>query len=278
MCRPASWRCATRPYKRVGSLWFAMCCFTSLMATSRRWKMPAASAAEQAVALNTCVKCSGLPAPLDAMTGMVTAPLTARTRSRSKPWPTPSLSMQLSRISPAPSAATARASSTAPTSRPSRPPLTVHCHQQYSSPLGPRLSLVTLTVWCLTSLGSLTHTRRGSMDTTTACRPYTALICSMLVLPVSLPVLMYSSATSTASLPMDTLSAPDRKYAAATSSALYSLPLPSLKPRMPPPMVSGTNTRSLACCSTCSMGRSLSGKSRKPVMLRKVTSSAPSSK
>ena len=37
------------------------------------------------------------------------------------------MSMQLSRISPAPSASTARASSTASMSRPSRPPRTVHC-------------------------------------------------------------------------------------------------------------------------------------------------------
>ena len=34
--------------------------------------------------------------------------------------------------------------------------------------------------------------------------------------PSSLPVLMYSSAARTASLPIDTLSAPERKYAVAT--------------------------------------------------------------
>lgn len=47
---------------------------------------------------------SAPPAPLLAMTGMVTALLTLSTSSMSKPWPTPSLSMQLRRISPAPSA------------------------------------------------------------------------------------------------------------------------------------------------------------------------------
>jgi hypothetical protein len=36
--------------------------------------------------LLTSVKCSGAPAPLLAMTGMVTALLTASTRLRSKPW------------------------------------------------------------------------------------------------------------------------------------------------------------------------------------------------
>jgi hypothetical protein len=51
------------------------------------------------------------------------------------------------------------------------------------------------------------------MLTTTACLPYTALICSMLVLPVLARVRWYSSATATESLPMDTLSAPDlREY------------------------------------------------------------------
>lgn len=54
-------------------------------------------------------------------------------------FPCPSLSMQLSRISPAPSSSTAAASSVALTSRVSRPPLTVHCHQQYCSPFGPNL-------------------------------------------------------------------------------------------------------------------------------------------
>mmetsp|Transcript_24178 Transcript_24178/g.52815 ORF Transcript_24178/g.52815 Transcript_24178/m.52815 type:complete len:381 (+) Transcript_24178:1082-2224(+) len=263
-------------YKRVGRWLSAMCFLTSSMPTSRLWKIPAARAADAFVWLNTSVKWEGLPAPLLAITGMVTAWDTASTSSRSKPCPTPSLSMQLSRISPAPSASTACASSTAPRSRPSRPPLMVHCHQQYCSPLGPGFEV--LMVLCLTVLGSATYTLRGSMDTTTACLPYTSLICSMLVLPSFLPAARYCSATSTASEPIETLSAPDLKYAAATSSALYVLPSLSLKPRMPPPTVSGTNTRSLACLSTSSMGRSARGKSRKPMMLRKVTSSAPSSK
>jgi hypothetical protein len=59
--------------------------------------------------------------------------------------------------------------------------LTVHCHQQYCSPLGPGFEV--RTVACGTADGSLTYARRGSMETTTACLPYTALICSMAVLP-----------------------------------------------------------------------------------------------
>lgn len=47
--------------------------FTAAMGTSRRWKMPAASAAAARVSRNTSEKCSGAPAPLEAMTGMVTA-------------------------------------------------------------------------------------------------------------------------------------------------------------------------------------------------------------
>ena len=49
----------------------------------------------------------------------------------------PSRSMQLSIISPAPRASTPCARVMASISRPSRPPFTVHCHQQYFSPLGP---------------------------------------------------------------------------------------------------------------------------------------------
>lgn len=41
------------------------------------------------------------------------------------------------------------------------------------------------------------------------CLPYTLLICSMLLVPVSWPVARYASAASTLSEPMDTLSAPD---------------------------------------------------------------------
>lgn len=41
--------------------------------TSLRWKMPAASAAAARVFWNTSLKCSGAPAPLLAMTGIVTA-------------------------------------------------------------------------------------------------------------------------------------------------------------------------------------------------------------
>ena len=155
-----------------------MCALTSSMDTSFLWKIPAASAAAAPVLSKTSLKCSGEPAPLEAITGMVTASDTALTSSRSKPSPLqhkkmsqafggegrgfihtlictflsrsgyelvktsmaatytksgrgthcPSLSMQFSRISPAPRASTALASSTASMSRPSRPPFTVHSH------------------------------------------------------------------------------------------------------------------------------------------------------
>mmetsp|Transcript_4991 Transcript_4991/g.8662 ORF Transcript_4991/g.8662 Transcript_4991/m.8662 type:complete len:228 (-) Transcript_4991:745-1428(-) len=116
------------------------------------------------------------------------------------------------------------------------------------------------------------------MLTTTACFPYLYEICSIPVFPVSFPVAMKSSAANTDSDPMDTLSAPERKYSAATSSAVCTFPFSSVNPRIPPPTVSGTNTVSLASRSTSSIGMSPKGKSRKPVMFRKVTSSAPSLK
>lgn len=89
---------------------------------------------------------------------------TWRTRSRSKPWPAPSRSMQLSRISPAPSVSTATASSLAPSGLVSRPPDTVHCHQQCVSPLGPSPSVDCTHSWG-TAAGSASHTFFGSMLT-----------------------------------------------------------------------------------------------------------------
>lgn len=82
---PASHRPTNSGHTRVGSAFSAMWCFTSLMATSCRWKMPAASAADALVPRNTSVKCEGAPAPLLAMTGMLTAELTASMSGRSKP-------------------------------------------------------------------------------------------------------------------------------------------------------------------------------------------------
>lgn len=72
----------------------------------------------------------------------------------------------------------------------------------------------------------------------------------MLLLPVFLPVLRYSSAAKTASPPMETLSAPDLKYSDATSSADQCLPSASVNSLMPPPTVRGTKTPSLACLTT----------------------------
>ena len=73
----------------------------------------------------------------------------------------------------------------------------------------------------------------------------------MLLVPVFWPVRLYSSAASTASPPMDTLSAPDLKYSEATSRADQCLPSASVNSLMPPPTVNGTNTPSLACLTTC---------------------------
>ena len=104
-------RSPTAQALRVLSPASSMPCFTLEISTSCRWKIPAASAAEAPVFSKTSVKCSGAPAPLLAMTGMPTAPVTMSTSSRSKPLPAPSRSMQFSRISPAPRASTATASS-----------------------------------------------------------------------------------------------------------------------------------------------------------------------
>lgn len=72
---------------RVGMPERLMCCLTASMETSRRWKIPAASAAAAPVDSNTSWKCSGAPAPLEAMTGIVTAEETASTSSKSNPSP-----------------------------------------------------------------------------------------------------------------------------------------------------------------------------------------------
>ena len=87
----------------------------------------------------------------------------------------------------------------------------------------------------------------------------------------------YCRAERTASLPIDTLSAPARKYRDATSSALHVLPSPSVISRIPPPTVSGTKISLDASSSTRSIGWSSSTISRKLVMFKNVISSAPSS-
>ena len=51
-----------------------------------------------------CEKCSGRPAPLEAITGMRTLFCTALTRGISYPWHCPSMLIQFSMISPAPKA------------------------------------------------------------------------------------------------------------------------------------------------------------------------------
>lgn len=89
--------------------------------------------------------------------------------------------------------------------------------------------------------------------------------------PVKTPEARKLSAANTASLPIEILSAPARKYCAATSSADQYFPEGSVYSRMPPPTVSGTNTSSDELSSTCSMGRSPITPCRKLVMFRNTT-------
>jgi hypothetical protein len=55
--------------------------------TSFLWKMPAARAADAFVSMNTSEKCLTEPAPLLAITGMLTASETKFIRSISNPFP-----------------------------------------------------------------------------------------------------------------------------------------------------------------------------------------------
>ena len=103
-----------------------ICSLTASIGTSALWKIPAARAASALVFSKTSEKCSTLPVPLDAITGMLTFSRMWLISSISKPLLVPSLSMQLRRISPASSFSQVCASCKASTSRPSRPPLTVH--------------------------------------------------------------------------------------------------------------------------------------------------------
>ena len=208
---------------RVATPRLARCAFTSAIPTLEWWKIEAASAASHPVASKTSEKWAGAPAPLDAITGILTAPFTEATSPRSKPLFWPSLSMQLRRISPQPSASTAWHTWTTSRPDPFRPPCTVHSYQHRLSPLGPRTprspptaSAWLTTLWPSASAAVRTHTRRGSIETTTACRPYTCEIASIDDEPSALPLARYLRATSTASEPIDTLSAPARKYASAT--------------------------------------------------------------
>jgi hypothetical protein len=168
------------------------------------------------------------PTPPEAITGMLTASLTARVRSRSKPARVPSRSMLVSRISPAPRPAIFCAHATASIPVPRRPPWvkTSQCGYSASS--------------C---------TRLASMATT------------MHWLPTRAAASATSSGRCTAAVLIETLSAPafSRRRMSATS-------------RMPPPTVSGMNTCSATCSTTCTM---VSRSSLLAVMSRKVISSAP---
>ena len=47
-----------------------ICCFTASIGTSSLWNIPAAKAASALVFAKTSAKCSTLPAPEDAITGL----------------------------------------------------------------------------------------------------------------------------------------------------------------------------------------------------------------
>ena len=102
--------------------------FTSRMVSSPKWKTLAANTASASPSMMPSAKCSSLPTPPEAMTGMFTARETARVNARSKPSLLPSRSMLVRRISPAPRRAASAAHSTA--SRPVflRPPCTYTSH------------------------------------------------------------------------------------------------------------------------------------------------------
>jgi hypothetical protein len=58
---------------RVSIPFSLICSLTTSMGTSSLWKIPAAKAASTSVFSKTSEKCSTFPAPLEAITGMVTA-------------------------------------------------------------------------------------------------------------------------------------------------------------------------------------------------------------
>jgi len=66
----------TTTIQRVSIPRSLICSFTASMGTSSLWKIPAAKAASALVLSNISEKCSTLPAPLEAMTGMVPSQLT----------------------------------------------------------------------------------------------------------------------------------------------------------------------------------------------------------
>lgn len=77
----------TEPY--VPQLKWIINCIKLCSFTSFRWKMPAARAADAFVFLKTSEKCSTAPAPLLAITGMLTASEINFIRSISNPFPWP---------------------------------------------------------------------------------------------------------------------------------------------------------------------------------------------
>ena len=91
---------------------------------SPKWKTLAASTASASPSMMPSAKCSSLPTPPLAMTGMSTARATARVSAQSKPSLLPSRSMLVSKISPAPRRAASTAHSTASMPVAVRPPCT----------------------------------------------------------------------------------------------------------------------------------------------------------
>ena len=102
----------------------AMYSLTCLTVNVPKWKTLAASTASASPSMMPSAKCSSVPTPPEAMTGMGTARATARVSARSKPSLVPSRSMLVRRISPAPRRAASSAHWTASIPVGLRPPAT----------------------------------------------------------------------------------------------------------------------------------------------------------
>src|SRR5438552_790767 len=106
----------------------ARCCLASPTECWPKWKIDAASTASAPPSSAPWARCSRVPTPPLAMTGMLTASVTARVSSRSKPSRVPSRSIDVSKISPAPSRSHSTAHDTASSPVGLRPPC-VHTSQ-----------------------------------------------------------------------------------------------------------------------------------------------------
>src|SRR5258708_20767277 len=176
--------------------------------------MEAASAASALPVVNTSMKCSALPAPPEAITGIDTAPAMEAVSSQSKPCLVPSQSIEVRSISPAPRDSASRAHSRSFMPAGLRPPFT-----QISAML-PILFCSSFASVASFAVKCFAVVRRASIATITACDPKREAISPI------------RPGEAMAAELMDTLSAPASKMPAASASVL-----------MPPPTVNGMNNR-----------------------------------